>query len=392
MTLKVGMIGCGNISDVYLFNAPKFRDIAVVACADINPDAAQRQSERYAIRALSVTDLLASEDVDIVLNLTIPEAHAEVSLSALEAGKHVYSEKPLATKLADGRAIVAAAAAKELRVGAAPDTVLGASLQEARAMIDVGAIGKPLTGLAAVLSHGMEHWHPNPGFFFRAGGGPVFDMGPYYLTALVALLGPVASVQAIGQIGFAERKVTTSDSPVRGRAIKVETLTSVQALLDFASGAQVTFLASWDVWRNGVLPIELYGETGSFRLPDPNWFGGELQIARGRFEWSAIETQSLTFGRANWPAEDPEHANYRGLGLADMARGIQDKRPHRANGEIALHVLAIMAGILEAATEGRRVTIEPACERPEPLLEAEAAGLLKEGPEWRPIGGFRPTS
>ena len=256
MTLKVGLIGCGNISDVYLLNAPQFRDFAITACADINLAAAERQSERHAIPALSVADLLAS-DVDIVLNLTIPEAHAEVSLSALEAGKHVYSEKPLASRLADGRAILAAAAAQELRVGAAPDTVLGASLQEARAMIDAGAIGKPLTGLASVLSHGMENWHPNPGFFFRAGAGPVFDMGPYYLTALVTLLGPVASVQAIGQIGFAKRKVTTPDSPLRGREIRVETLTSVQALLDFASGAQLTFLASWDVWRHGVLPIEL---------------------------------------------------------------------------------------------------------------------------------------
>jgi predicted dehydrogenase len=264
--------------------------------------------------------------------------------------------------------------------------VLGATLQEARAMIDVGAIGKVLTGLAAVLSHGMEHWHPNPDFFFRAGGGPVFDMGPYYLTALVTLLGPVASVQASGQIGFAERIVTAPSSQMHERAIKVETLTSVQALLQFACGAQVTFLASWDVWRHGVLPLELHGETGSLRVPDPNWFGGELHIARGRYDWRAIETQSMTYGRANWPTDKPEFANYRGLGLADMARGILDKRPHRANGEIALHVLAIMEGILEAATEGRRVTIEQNCERPAPLLEAEAEGLLKEGREWRPVG------
>ena len=174
-------------------------------------------------------DLLKSDDVDIVLNLTIPEAHAEVSLKAIEAGKHVYSEKPLATAVADGVAIVAAAKAKGLRVGAAPDTVLGAGVQEARALIDAGAIGKPLTGLAAVMSHGMEHWHPNPGFFFRAGAGPVFDMGPYYLSALVTLLGPVASVQAAGQIGFEERIVTTPGSPAQGQSIKVETLTNVHA-------------------------------------------------------------------------------------------------------------------------------------------------------------------
>jgi predicted dehydrogenase len=386
MSLKVGLVGCGNISDVYLLNAPTFRDIEVVACADINPDAAQRQAERHSIAARGVGDLLASEDIDIVLNLTIPEAHAEVSLAALEAGKHIYSEKPLATRLADGRAILAAAEAKELRVGVAPDTVLGASLQEARAMIDVGAIGEVLTGLAAVLSHGMEHWHPNPFFFFQPGAGPVFDMGPYYLTALVTLLGPVVSVQASGKIGFAERTVMAPESPIYGEVIEVETPTSVQALLQFASGAQVTFLASWDVWNHGLPPLELHGELGSLRLPDPNWFGGALQIARGRIPWSAIETRSLTFGRANWPTDRPEHANYRGLGLADMARGIKDRRPHRANGEIGLHVLAIIAGILEAAKEERHVTIEPSCERPEPMLDNEAAGLLKVGPAWRRFG------
>ena len=265
MSLKIGLVGCGNISSIYLDNAALFRDIAFTACADIDAAAAERQARRFAIEARSVNALLRSDDVDIVLNLTIPEAHAEVSLAAIEAGKHVYTEKPLATTLPDGLAVVAAANAKGLRVGAAPDTVLGASLQEARALIDSGAVGRPLTGLAAILGHGMEHWHPNPGFFFRPGGGPVFDMGPYYLTALVTLLGPVASVQAAGQIGFAERTVTTPGSAMLGRTIRVETLTSVQGLLEFASGAQVTFLASWDVWRHGVPPIELYGETGSLR-------------------------------------------------------------------------------------------------------------------------------
>jgi len=235
VTLRVGLIGCGNISEIYLHNAARFRDIAVIACADLKSAAAERQAKRHTISARSVKDLLASHDVDIVLNLTIPEAHAEVSLAALAARKHVYSEKPLATTLADGRAIVAAAKARRLRVGVAPDTVLGASIQEARALIDAGAIGKPLTGLAAVHSHGMEHWHPNPDFFFRPGGGPVFDMGPYYLSTLVTLLGPVASVQASGQIGFAERIVTTPGSAMLGKAIKVETLTSVQALLEFKS-------------------------------------------------------------------------------------------------------------------------------------------------------------
>jgi predicted dehydrogenase len=375
--VRVGLVGCGNISDIYLKNAPRFRDIRITAAADLNPDAAKKQADRYAIDARSVKDLLASDDVDIVLNLTIPEAHAEVSLRALEAGKHVYSEKPLAITVADGVAVVAAAKTKGLRAGAAPDTVLGAGVQEARALIDVGEIGKPLAGLAAVMSHGMEHWHPNPGFFFRTGGGPVFDMGPYYLSALVTLLGPVASVQAAGKIGFEERVVTAPDSPVRGQSIKVETLTDVHALLDFKSGAHVMFMASWDVWKHGVPPIELHGQKASLRLPDPNWFGGELMIAEKDQDWRTIRTDDKTFGVKNWPVAAPKFANNRGLGLADMARAIIDQRPHRANGEIALHVLAVMAGILEAATEGRRSAISHSCERPSPLPEAEAKRLLK---------------
>jgi predicted dehydrogenase len=300
-----------------------------------------------------------------------------VSLQAIDAGKHVYSEKPLATAVAEGVALVAAAQARELRLGAAPDTVLGAGVQEARALIDAGSIGKPLTGLAAVMSHGMEHWHPNPGFFFRAGAGPVFDMGPYYLSALVTLLGPVASVQAMGQIGFDERIVTTPGSQLHGQSIKVETLTNVHALLDFASGAHVTFMASWDVWKHGVPPIELHGEKASLRLPDPNWFGGDLLIAWQNEEWRTLHTDEKTFGVKNWPKAEPKFANDRGLGLADMARAIVDSRPHRASGAIALHVLAVMAGILEAANGGRRVAIAPACERPSSLGETEAKGLLK---------------
>jgi predicted dehydrogenase len=375
--MRIGLIGCGNISDVYLKNAPRFQDFVFTAAADMNPDAAKRQAERYAIDSRSVKSLLAGDDVDIVLNLTIPEAHAEVSLQALEAGKHIYSEKPLATTIADGLAVVAAAKARGLRIGAAPDTVLGPGVQEARALIDGRAIGKPLAGLAAVMSHGMEHWHPNPSFFFRAGAGPVFDMGPYYLSALITLLGPVASVQAAGKIGFAERIVTTPDSPARGQSIRVETLTDVHALLDFESGAHVTFMASWDVWKHGIPPLELHGELASLRLPDPNWFGGDLLIAEQQQDWRTISTDDKIFGARNWPVAAPKFANYRGLGLADMARAIVDGRSHRANGEIALHILAVMAGILEAAAEGRRVIISPSCERPAPLSESEARQFLR---------------
>ena len=378
MTMKIGVIGCGNISDIYLINAPKFRDTVVTACADLNPEAATRQATKYGVAALSVDELLKSEDVDVVLNLTIPDAHADVSLQAIDAGKHVYSEKPLATSLTAGEKILAAARAKNLRVGCAPDTVLGAGYQEARALIDAGAIGRPLIGLAAILSHGMEHWHPNPTFFFKPGGGPVFDMGPYYLSGLVTLLGPVAEVQAVGQIAFAERVVTTPGSSILGQAIKVETLTSVQALLSFASGAQITFLASWDVWRHGLSHIELHGETGSMRLPDPNFFAGEISIAEGRADWRQHGVEARAFGVANWPLQTPRNSNYRGLGLADMARGIMDDRPHRASGDVALHVLAIMEGVLCAAVERKTVAVGASCERPMALSSEEGAGLLAE--------------
>lgn len=377
MTARIGLVGCGNISEVYLHNAALFRDIAFTACADLNPAAAQAKAERHGIAQRSVDDLLRSDDVDVVLNLTIPEAHADVSLAAIEAGKHVYTEKPLAIRLADGKRIVEAARRKGVRVGAAPDTVLGAGLQTARRLVDDGTIGRPLLGLAAVLSHGMEHWHPNPGFFFRPGGGPVFDMGPYYLTALVTLLGPVASVTALGQTGFPERVISAENSPLRGQHIKVETPTTLQALLTFGSGAQITFLASWDVWRHGLPPIELHGTLGSLRVPDPNWFGGTPAVAAERADWAGTPTQALTFGKPNWPPAEKQGANYRGLGLADMARAIADGRPHRANGDLALHVLAVMEGILDAARLEHAVTIAESCERPAALNEAEAAALLR---------------
>lgn len=376
MALRVGLIGCGNISDIYLLNAALFRDFDFVACADISEEAAKKQAQKYNLQRRGIDELLASTDVDIILNLTIPAAHASVSLAALEAGKHVYGEKPLATCLHDGIKLMDVAKAKGLRVGCAPDTVLGAAVQDARRRIDAGEIGKPLIGTAAVMGHGMEAWHPNPEFFFKPGAGPVFDMGPYYLSTLVTLLGPVASVVALSQSGFAERIVTTETSPFKGESIKVETPTSVQALLSFKSGAQITFMASWDVWAHGQLPLELHGTQASLRVPDPNWFGGEVSLALPRQPWESHTTSGDRFGQPNWPAEHPVNANYRGLGLADMARGIADNRPHRANGEIGLHVLAVMEGILTAADQGRPVLIEQGCERPALLGDDEARGLL----------------
>jgi len=377
MTLRAGLVGCGFISDIYLTNLAKFRDVAVVACADRSQAAAARQAERYGLRAQGVTELLKAHDIDIVLNLTTPEAHAEVTLAAIEAGKSVYCEKPLAAALADGERIIAAAAAKGVKIGCAPDTILGPGYQEARALLDSGALGRPLTALAAVMSHGYEHWHPSPAFYYQPGGGPVLDMGPYYLSALASLLGPVAEAQAVGQIGFAERVVTTPGSPNLGQKIRVETLTSVQALLTFANGAQATFLASFDVWRHGLAPIELHGEAASLRLPDPNFFAGDLSIATGREEWRAVPLAGRLLGAANWPADKPKQSNWRGLGLADLARAILDKREPRASGALGLHVLAVMDAILTAALERRSVRVAAPFAPPAPLGDAEIADWLK---------------
>jgi predicted dehydrogenase len=376
MKMRIGLVGCGNISDIYLTNAQLFEDIEFVAVSSRNVESAKRTGERYELEVRSIDRLITSDDVDIVLNLTTPRVHAAISLAAIEAGKHVYTEKPLATSLAEGKGIAAAAAVKGLRVGCAPDTVLGSGIQTARAAIDREAIGKPLIGMASVLSHGMEAWHPNPASFYQHGGGPVFDLGPYYITALVTLLGPIVSVSAVGQKGSPRRTITAEHSPFRGEAVAVDVLTSVQALLDFASGVQVTFTASWDVWRHSLPPIELHGTDGSMRLGDPDTFGGVIATATGQSDWLETDTASNTFGRKNWPIENPQFANYRGLGLAEMARAIIEGRPHRASVEVSLHTLAVMSAIVESAEQRNSIDVAEVCRRPEAFAEDEAKSLL----------------
>jgi predicted dehydrogenase len=377
MVQKVGLIGCGNISDIYLTNAPRFRHFEIVACADLRSDAAEAKARAYGIAPLKPDALLADPGIDIVLNLTVPAAHAEIGLAALDAGKHVYTEKPLTTRLADGRRLIELAANRQLRVGSAPDTVLGAATQAARRLIDSGEIGQPILGVAAVLSHGMESWHPNPGFFFKAGGGPVLDMGPYYIASLVQLLGPVSSVVAEGRIGNATRTITAEGSPFRGQTITVETLTSVQAILGFSSGAQVTLLASWDVWANTMPHIEIHGTEGSLSLPDPNWFGGDVKLSRRGAEWTAVSSESATFGIRNYDTWAGPVANYRGLGLADMSRAIEAGEPHRMSGELGLHVLEVMEAMLEGAVERTGKTLTASLARPDALGPADAEELLR---------------
>jgi predicted dehydrogenase len=371
--LGIGVIGCGNISTTYLRNAALFPGVELRACADMAPEAAKVRASEYGIRALGVEELLAAADVDLVLNLTIPAAHFDISFSALSAGKHVFTEKPLATSASDGRRLVAEAAKRGVLLGSAPDTFLGAAGRRARRLMDEGAIGRPVTGTAFMMGRGMEHWHPNPQFYYQPGGGPVLDMGPYYFTMLVNLLGPVSQVMAMASVGQAERLIT-APGPHQGTGFTVGTPTTLMALLEFAMGTIVSVGMSWDVFRHSNQPIELHGSEGSLRLPDPDTFGGALAISRKGEAWQEIETSDKAYGAINWPYVKPDRANYRMLGVADLARSLVDGRKPRASGELALHVLEVMEGILEAGRTGRAVAI-PAGMQPAALSEEEAGGL-----------------
>lgn len=373
--LRIGVVGCGNISLAYMRNAALFRGVKITACADLNAAAAQRRAEEFGLRALGVEELIANPDVDLVLNLTIPAAHYDVSMRALSEGKHVFTEKPLGVTAEEGRRLVDAAAAKGLALGSAPDTFLGAGGRCARRQMEAGVIGKPVTGTAFMMGRGMEHWHPDPGFYYQPGAGPVLDMGPYYLTMLVNLLGPVRRVQAVATSGQDERLIT-AEGPKQGTTFKVGTPTSVLSLLEFHCGATITFGTSWDVFRHSNQPIELHGTEGSLRLPDPDTFGGVVAVSHRGAPWQETDTALDLFGAVNWPMVAPDRANYRMLGLADLARSIVEGRPARASGTLALHVLEIMEAILRAGETGIAQTIAGKVEQPRQLLEDEAASLL----------------
>jgi predicted dehydrogenase len=356
--VNVGIVGCGNISGIYLKNGAVFEDIAIAAVADIDMDRARARAAEYGVpRACSVDELLADPQIDIVINLTIPAAHAEVALAALEAGKSVYNEKPLAVTRDDGRRLLDLARARGLLVGGAPDTFLGAGLQTCRALIDAGAIGEPVAASAFMLSPGHESWHPSPEFYYQRGGGPMFDMGPYYLTALVALLGPARRVTGSARVTRPERVITSQ--PKHGQRITVEVPTHVAGVIDFAAGPVATLVTSFDVHASSPPPIEIYGSAGSMIVPDPNGFGGPVLLRRaGEREWSEVEVTR------------PFAANSRGLGVADMARALRSGRPQRASGELAYHVLDLMHAFHDASAEGRHVELQSTCARPAALPES----------------------
>jgi len=365
-TTKVGLVGCGNISGIYFEAGKTFEILEIVACADLFRERAEEKAREHGIpKAYNVEELLADPEVEVVLNLTIPNAHGTVGLAALEAGKSVYNEKPLAISREEARRMLETADSKGLRVGCAPDTFMGGGLQTCRKLIDDGWIGRPVAATAFMMSHGPETWHPDPDFFFQPGAGPMFDMGPYYLTALATLLGPVRRVTGSAQSAFPERTILSQ--PKYGQTIKVNTPTHVAGVMDFESGVVGTLVTSFDVWSSELPRIEIYGTEGSMSLPDPNTFGGPVRVRRaGASEWSTVP---LTHSYPN---------NSRGLGLADMAYGIRSGRPHRANGELAYHVLDLMHAFHDASREGRHVELASRCERPAALPLGLIEGKLDE--------------
>lgn len=363
---RIGVIGTGNISPIYLESGKNFANLEVAACADLDMNRARARAEQFQIpKACTVEELLTDPEIEIVVNLTIPRAHAAVALTAIEAGKSVYNEKPLAVSREDGQKMLTAAHAKGVRIGCAPDTFLGGGLQTCRKLIDDGIIGEPVAATAFMMNHGHESWHPDPDFYYQPGAGPMFDMGPYYLTALTTLLGPVRRVTGSTRVSFPERTITSQ--PKYGEKISVNTPTHVAGILDFANGATGTLITSFDVWSHHLPILEIYGSEGTLSVPDPNTFGGEVQLRKaGEHEWHTVP---LMYGYTK---------NSRGIGVADIAYALRSGRAHRANGELAYHVLDIMHAIHDASREGRHIELASTCSRPAPLPLGLEEGLLDE--------------
>lgn len=357
-TIKVGIIGCGNISNIYMENCNKFEVLDLIACADLDLDKARAQANKHHIPLVCTTEeLLAHPDIQLVINLTIPAVHAEVSLQALEAGKHVYVEKPLALTLEQGRKVLDTASQKGLLVGSAPDTFLGAGIQTALKLISDGAIGRPVSATAFMMSRGHEHWHPDPEFYYAEGGGPMFDMGPYYLTALIQLLGPVRRVAGITSKALMERTITSQKK--HGKSIPVDVPTHVAGTMEFNGGAVATLIMSFDIFGGSTLPhIEIHGTEGSLLVPDPNGFGGKVMYRKlGQEQWTEE------------PLIQGYDGNSRGIGPADMADALLQKRKHRANGELAYHVLESMWAFHLSSDSGNYYDMKSTCEPAEPMSE-----------------------
>ncbi|MAE62324.1 MAG: oxidoreductase [Planctomycetaceae bacterium] len=363
--VRVGIVGCGAISGNYMNHIPNYRILNVVACADLVPQRAKAMADQAGIpKVCSVKQLINDDDVDIVLNLTIPKAHYPVAMDAVRAGKHVYSEKPLAIRRPDGRKLVDAAKRKGLLVGGAPDTFFGAGIQTSRKLLDDGAIGQPIACTAYMMGRGVETWHPNPDFYFQPGGGPMFDMGPYYLTAMTFLLGPIKRITAAAGITIPERRITSK--PFYGQKITVNTPDHISGSLVFTSGVIGTMCTSFATWAAETWPITIFGTDGTLKVPDPNGFDGDVFLyTKSKDKWRTVKhTHATGHGRA--------------VGLADMAHAIRSGRPARAGAQQTYAVLDAMQGFLDAARTGRAYTPRCRYERPAPLPTRLRKGWLDD--------------
>lgn len=363
--IGIGIIGCGKVCKAYFRGAKTFEVLHIIGCADIDMEAAQAQAELNGCEALTVEALLHHPDIEIVINLTVPAAHADVSRKILEAGKHVYCEKPFTVDLNDAHDLLELAEAKDRRIGCAPDTFFGAGLQTAREIIDSGSIGRITSGTAFMLNHGHESWHPNPAFYYLRGGGPVFDMAPYYLTALVHLVGPIQRVSAITSKAYESRVATCEERD--GETLPVEVNTHASGTLEFHNGAILTAVFSFDVHAANHSPLQLYGTGGSIQVPDPNTFGGPVEYVLAEDKkrgWQEIELTR------------PYAENSRGIGVADMAQAILGRRLHRADGAVASHVLEVMHAFDKSSETSQSIRIQSKPERPAALPKGLAEGEL----------------
>jgi predicted dehydrogenase len=353
--LRIGIIGVGNISGIYIKNLTLFRSTEIVAVADLDLDRAKATAEKIGpVQALSPDDLLASPDVELVLNLTIPNAHGSVAIAAAKAGKHVYNEKPLAIALSDAETLLEEAKVAGTLVGGAPDTFLGGGIQTCRALIESGAIGEPIAANAFMLCRGHETWHPSPEFYYEPGGGPMFDMGPYYVTALVNLIGGIRRVSGSTRISFPTRTITSQ--PKNGKIIEVQTPTHISGTMDFDNGAIGHITTSFDVYGSPLPNIVIYGSEGTLIVPDPNGFGGTPLLKRASDQ--DFQPVELTHGFAD---------NARGVGVLDMGYAIRNGGTPRASGALATHVLEVMHAFDQSSHLERHVHIHSKADRPEAM-------------------------
>lgn len=358
--MQVGIVGCGNISATYVANLQTFDFVKVKAVHDIVPERAEALAARFGLKAVSLRDILDDPEIGLVINITNPTSHYTISRAALEAGKHVHSEKPLGVNMEEAEELMTLARNNGLRISCAPDTFMGGGHQLTRRLLDEGAIGKVVAGTALFLHHGHEFWHPDPAFFYGRGGGPMLDVGPYYVTNLIALLGPVKEVIGTAKITRIERTVLTE--PKRGETIKVLTPTHLTGVMEFHSGATVTIAASFDIVKHQHNQVELYGSEGAMVTPDPNNFTGPVQTIReGDKDWQTV--------KVNHPYVEgaPGHLGLRGLGAAEMVDSLRAGRPHRVSAELAFHALEVMTAFERSSQSKHAVAIHSTCGRPDPI-------------------------